>query len=72
MGESSSRFLLSKTFDEEKDVLSVPFTNLWFARTRMVLQFFENGETKERSRFAPLSQVDSTEAKTLAGCARVG
>ena len=42
----------------KKSVLSILFWNLQFTRTNEHYRFFENGKTKKRSRFAPLSQAD--------------
>ena len=56
MNESSSRFGTPKTFEEEKDCLSILFQNLRL-HEQMGMEIFENGKTKKRSRFAPFSQA---------------
>ena len=54
-----------KRSTRKRSVLSTLFWNLWFTRTNWRYRFFENGMTKERSRFAALSQADCSKVKTL-------
>ena len=71
MNESSSRLRTPKTFDEEKDCLSILFQNLRLHEQMGVADFFENGKTKKRTRFAPFSLANCSKVKTWGGCSRV-
>ena len=63
MDESSSRFRIPKTSDEEN--ASILFRNLRFKRTNGRYRFSENGKAKEQTSFAPLSQAECSKVKTL-------
>ena len=58
MDESSLRFWIPKTFDEEKECVinSIPKSTVY--RNKWALQIF--WEWQERTRFAPLTEVESS------------
>ena len=65
MDESISRFQMPKTFDQEKECVINSVLKSTVYKKNECYRFFENGKTKKRSRFAPLSQVDCSKVKTL-------
>ena len=60
MDESSSRFWIAKTFDKEKECVinSIPKSTVY--RNKWALQIFRECKAKERTRFAPLTKVESS------------
>ena len=65
INEPSSRFGRPKLSTRKRSALSILFRNLRLTRKNGRYRFFENGKTPERSKFAPLSQVDCSKVKTL-------
>ena len=68
MDESSSRFRIPKTFDDEKAcvISSIPKSTVYNSRTTDGSYIFiENGKAKERTRFAPLSRTECSKMKIL-------
>ena len=66
MEESIQCFGCPKLLTRKKSVLSILVPNLQSTRINGPLKIFENGKTRERTRFAPLSQAQCSNVKTLA------
>ena len=65
MDESSSRFRIPKSSNEEKASIinSVPKSTVY--KNKWAIQIFEHGKAKAQTRFAPLSQAECSKVKTL-------
>ena len=67
MDESSSRFRIPKTLDEEKArvINSIPKSAVHKSKWALPAVFFDNSKAKDRTRFAPLSQTEWSKIKIL-------